>query len=317
MRRKHGALILSFLLIGSTALGWGGLGHRTTGHIAEAALTPQARQAVRALLRGATLADVANWADAIKSDPTYKHASWYHFEKMDDGYRYLDHLSALPPDLKAKGGLLQAILVSERTLESPTESWGEKDVALRFLVHFIGDLHQPLHSGRGGDKGGLMVPVRWGERNSNLHSVWDSGMILTAHAALFADQPANADWSVIYARYLHERYAKQLRLPPATRHHPEAWLNESIAFRSHVYNPEHTSNPENYQQRHIQVIDWRVYTAGLRIADTLNRIFAGAAAPPVQSDLMRRIESLVGRLDQVITLGPRSPQAIDPDVFHQ
>lgn len=316
MRQFQAALFFAASMIASASFGWGGLGHRTTGHIAEAALTPQARQAVRTLLRGATLADVSTWADAIKSDPTYGHVSWYHFEKLEDGDRYVNHLQALPPDQRAKGGLMQALLVSERTLESATESWGEKDAALRFLVHFIGDLHQPMHSGRPDDKGGLRVPVRWGERDSNLHSVWDSGMILTAHAPLFANQPVNADWSAIYARYLVENLSRRVQLPPATRHNPESWLNESMVFRNAAYNPEHTTNSANYEKSQIQVVDWRVYTAGLRIADTINRIFAGQPMPSVQAELMRRIESLVGRLDLFITLGPRAPEPVAPEQLY-
>lgn len=317
MRRLQGILFVVSFLTASVGWSWGSLGHRATGHIAEAALTPQARQAVRALLRGATLADVSTWADAIKSDPTYGHVSWYHFEKMDDGSRYLNHIQALPADLKAKGGLLQALLVSERTLESRTETWGEKDAALRFLVHFIGDLHQPMHSGRPEDKGGLRVPVKWGERDSNLHSVWDSGLILTAHAALFADQPVNADWSVIYARHLMQTLSRRATLPPATRHNPESWLNESMTFRNAAYNREHTTNPAAYERAQIQVVDWRVYSAGLRIADTINRIFAGQPTPPVQVELVRRLESLVGRLEQLIVLGPREPQPVNPEqLFH-
>lgn len=298
-------LLFSMLMTAATqSMGWGGLGHRTTGQIAQAYLTPQARQAVQTLLKGQSLADAATWADSIKGDSTFNHASWYHFEKMQDGVPYMEHLNRLPADIRTKGGVMQAILLSQRVLESPTETTVEKEMALKFLVHFIGDLHQPLHTGRPEDKGGVKINVNWFNTPTSLHGIWDTGMIMTGHADLFQNQPPNADYSVIYARWLLQAFPNNVP-PNNTRDNPESWLNESLQQRPRAYDPTYNTDQAGYLQRNLPVVDWRVHTAGLRIADTLNRIFGRFPPAQVQMTFQRAIESIVGRLDALITLGPR------------
>lgn len=294
-------------LFWSQAFGWGALGHRTTGQVAEAFLSPQAKQAVSQLLQGQHLADVASWADFLRNDPTMAHTKNYHFENVEDRQTYFGMLQSSSKDDRAKGGAIEAILVSERELEDPTTSMQQKQVALKFLVHFVGDLHQPLHAGRGSDRGGNTINVQWFGQRANLHAVWDTGMIMTGHADLFRGQAQNADYSVPLARYLIDKFRTN-QPPQASRDNPVVWFQEGMAMRPQIYDPRVQTDQKAYQAENLDSLDLRLETAGLRIADVLNRIFAKVNAPREQMSIFDQIQKIVGPLNQIITLGPRNPQ---------
>ncbi|NQV42594.1 MAG: S1/P1 nuclease [Candidatus Marinimicrobia bacterium] len=161
-----------FIIILFTAtlvLGWGKTGHRVIGRIAEENLSPQAKAEITKLFGHSDLARIANWADEIKSDPAWKHANDWHYCTVLEGQEYIG-----PDD---GGRAVQKVSEFTTLLEKGT--LGEKDQkdVLRFIVHIVGDLHQPLHVGNGTDKGGNDVKVTWFGDESNLHRVWDSQMI--------------------------------------------------------------------------------------------------------------------------------------------
>jgi len=109
-RFKSIPLLFCLFFLPLQASGWGPLGHWAIGTIADSNLSPDARALVEKLLGGQSLADVANWADSIRSGGNYSGSIWYHFEKIPDGVNYLDNLRALPPWQQRKGGLVAAIL---------------------------------------------------------------------------------------------------------------------------------------------------------------------------------------------------------------
>ena len=157
------------MLTSSLLLGWGKTGHRVIGKIAEENLTPEAQTELTKIFGHTDLARIANWADEIKSDPDWKHANDWHYCTVldsleyrgpDDGGRAVQKVSEFTDFLK-KGML---------------DEKDQKDV-LRFIVHIVGDLHQPLHVGNGTDRGGNDVKVTWFRDETNLHRVWDSQMI--------------------------------------------------------------------------------------------------------------------------------------------
>lgn len=300
------ALTVITQLTSTQAFAWGGLGHRTSGVIAEAYMTPQALAAVQGLLQGQHLGDIASWADFIKKDPTLSHTGTYHYENIPDGKQFLQNLATLPPEERAKGGVVSAILVSERQLEDPSVPMAQKQIALKFLVHFIGDLHQPLHAGRATDRGGNDIRLNWYGTPTNLHAIWDSGMMMTGHADLFNGMPPNSDYSVPYARYLMSNFQNMVP-PPQTRDNPLTWLMESMAQRVKVYDPLINKDQDAYTRENLAVMDLRVKAAGMRIADVLNRIFSRVQPPREQMDFMAQMEKILGPLKNLITLGPRQP----------
>lgn len=285
-------ILLLITMLPSLAYSWGPTGHRVVGLLAESRLNPHTQQAVQKLLGKETLSDVANWADSLKSTGQYKRAVWYHFEKIPDNLSYLENLAALPQWQQQKGGVVTVILEANRILRDSQATFEEKRDALKFLVHYVGDIHQPFHTGRPEDNGGVKIKVMWFGEESNLHRLWDSSMIYTGHKG-FSDHD--------YAQYLEQKFRNhRVRLKMDV----EGWLNESLALREAGYDKIYETDQVKYQALHLPEVDQRIYEAGLRLADMLNDIFANAPIPASEQDLRIKIEEIIGKVERVISLKP-------------
>lgn len=290
-------LLCSLFLAPLPAWGWGALGHRAVGEIADARLSPEARGRVDGLLGGAALADVASWADEIRGGCVYAGSIWYHIEKIPDGAGYLDNLRALEPAQRKKGGVVAAILVADALLRDPDADSAAQTDALKFLVHCVGDIHQPLHTGRPPDKGGLDIAATWFGTPMSLHKIWDSGLLETGHPEL-AGLTMEASGAA-YAESLTNRFSQ---LPVNDEMDVEGWLDESLALRTAAYDPIYATDQAEYQVRHIGEIDRQIYSAGIRLARMLNAIAAREPIPERETELWRKIEGLLGDPRQIIHL---------------
>lgn len=290
------------MLFSLVSFGWGDLGHRASGLIADAHLTPQAKMAINQLLGQQSLADVANWADSIKSGNTYQATHWYHFEKIADGFNYLKNLQAMPKEQRALGGVVQVILVCQDILRSPSATKWDKADALKFITHFIGDIHQPLHTGRPQDSGATKIQVTWFGTSMSLHGVWDYGMIETGHQDIIKSGMTLEQASLVYAQYLAQGAHRARIVYQQTS--LETWLNESIALRAQTYDQMYNKDQARYQALNLPYLDARVLYSGLRLADTLNQIFANT--PPPNADVLfkQQIESIVGAIGKIINIKP-------------
>jgi len=290
------------MILPAPSLAWGPIGHQAIGLIAEAHLTPQARQAVRQMLRQESMADVSNWADAVRAEKKYYlQTSWYHFEKIDDGITYINNLKKMPPEQRLKGGVVTAIMMGIQNLRSISTPPRERIDSLKFLIHYVGDLHQPLHTGRVEDMGGNKIPVVWFGYSSSLHSVWDSGLIITGHKDILDPLQPIQMQSLAYARYLMKTQSKY---PVVLGIDTERWLNESLSIRPDAYNPLYNTDQLRYQAINLPRVDFRVYQAGLRLAYVLNQIYAHAPPPPVEKDLWYRVMGVLGDLRRIISFRP-------------
>jgi len=295
------AMLTTLALFPLQCFGWGGIGHRTTGLIAETKLEPAARAAVAELLGSETLSSVASWADSLRSHDGYSQTSWYHFEKIPDGESFLGNLRSIPDWQKEKGGIVGAILLANHLLRDPSLPRAEQVDALKFLVHFVGDIHQPLHTGRPEDKGGLTIQFDWMGSPSNLHKLWDSTMILTGHPDLAAGKKPEALIARDYALFLEARHGKETI---ALTMNVEGWLNESQELRLSAYEGDFRHAQSEYQKKHLPVIDQRIYTSGVRLAALLNDIYARRSTPESEHSLWKAIDSILGGLRRVITFRP-------------
>ena len=152
--------------------GWGPEGHSLVARIAEAQLTDAVRARVAEILGpGKTMSSVASWADAIRNDrrETYN----WHFIDIPIDKPHLD----MARDCAKDDCVLAVIPRLRQTLQDPAATAVQKSEALMFLIHFVGDMHQPLHCADNGDKGGNDVKLELYGRPTNLHSIWDSGML--------------------------------------------------------------------------------------------------------------------------------------------
>jgi hypothetical protein len=164
-------LILTSSLLTASDYDWGKTGHRATAHIADQHLSNCAKKNIEKLLDGASLAEISTYADEIKSDETYRPYGPWHYVNVPFDKKYEEHPKS------ERGDLMQGIDHCIAVLKNPNSSKADKVFNLKLLVHFIGDLHQPMHTGIGADKGGNDFQVQWFGQGTNLHRVWDTSMI--------------------------------------------------------------------------------------------------------------------------------------------
>ncbi len=240
----------------SPAAAWGPTGHRVVAGIAQNHLTPEAAAAVKALLAPDTLVEASTWADEIRSDASWDHASVWHYVNLDDGSSYVPRTIT---GSEASRDIYEAILHFVEVLGTAASSTTERAEAVRWLVHLVGDLHQPLHVGRRVDLGGNRVEAVWHGRPTNMHRVWDSEMIRSTRLSyselvLSIDTASSADIAAWQSSS------------------PLDWLEESLTLRDRAYQvPEpSTSGSYRYSYEHLEVVRQRLRQAGIRLAGLLN-----------------------------------------------
>jgi hypothetical protein len=238
------------------ALSWGQVGHRVTGAIAQQYLTPEAQHAISQLLINEDLAEASTYPDEMKSNPSEfwkKTANPWHYVNVFDGKTYSD--VAPPPE----GNAVTALAMFSRQLTDKQSSLAEKQLALRFIVHIIGDLHQPFHAGNGLDRGGNDVKLEFFWEDSNLHRVWDSGLI-------DRQQLSYTEWSQILSRKISSQQATQWMQVD-----PQVWIAESAKLRANLY-PESDKLSWDYQYQNLPLVKQRLQMGGVRIAAYLNAL---------------------------------------------
>jgi hypothetical protein len=250
-------------LLPTTAQAWGVVGHRVAGRIAEARLTPAARSALRNLLEpGESLADVSTWADENRGD--HPEAATWHYVNVPITEPRFDRKFILK-----QGSVVDKIEHFRGVLEDPKSSRSQKVMALRFLVHFIEDIHQPLHVGHRNDKGGNDLQVQWFGRNDNLHRIWDSGLLGEAR---MSERNRVAKLTATITPELADAWS---------RGGVEEWANESLDIARGAYKLPGSGIAirrgdrlgEDYQAANLPLAERRVTQAGVRVAQVLNEIW--------------------------------------------
>lgn len=246
---------------------WGPTGHRVVGRIADGHLTPEAASAVEELLGPTGLTHAGVWADDVRSDPAFRHADPWHYISIDDGETLADTAR------NERGDVVDAIERHEAILADRGAPAEERANALRFLVHFVGDIHQPLHVGRRADRGGNSILVTFFDEPSNLHAVWDSEII--NHRRL--------SFSELAEKLDHLTAEEVARLQGATL---ADWAKESYDLRDAVYPQDNDLRLSwEYVYHSWPVIERRLMEAGVRLAGLVNRVLgasggeAGGEAP--------------------------------------
>ena len=166
-------LLAAILLIEIPLHAWGPVGHRLVARIADVQLTAATRARVAEILGpDRTMWSVASWADDVRI--ARRQTAQWHFINIPIIHKHLD----MARDCPNNDCVLTKMPELRKILQDPTAPQRERSEALMFLIHFIGDVHQPLHCANYQDHGGNLVPVRFAGRNTNLHSVWDSGILV-------------------------------------------------------------------------------------------------------------------------------------------
>jgi hypothetical protein len=267
--KKLTAVFVLILWLPIPSFAWGPEGHQVVGDIARAHLTNTARQRIRELLGSDDLASISTWADEVRNDrpETY---GWHFvdipwgaegFSESRDCYRpddkhpesKQDHHNCVVDRIE----IFQAVL-SDRNASTP-----DRVEALKFLVHFVGDVHQPLHA-IGEARGGNDIKVvefgspECGTRPCNLHFVWDIGLI---------DHTGRAESAYVAHE---ESLISQRKLQKTAHDTPEDWANESFHLAHEVWLNDGGQADEAYYKKNIEVVDETLALAGLRLARLLN-----------------------------------------------
>ena len=254
-------LLIAALFFGNPAMEetvfWGQNGHRATGKIAENHLNKRAKKRIDKLLKGQSLAFVSTYADEIKSDSAYrKYYSW-HYVNMDLEESYADATK------NPKGDIVTGINKCIEVLKDNNSSEEDKSFHLKMLVHFVGDLHQPMHIGQKEDKGGNSVKVQWFGKGTNLHAVWDTKMI--------------EYWNMSYlelaesAQDLSKKQIKAIEVGTLAD-----WVDEIHEVTKKVYKSAEVGENLRYRYsyEHFDTVREQLQRGGIRLAKILNDIFA-------------------------------------------
>lgn len=202
---------------------WGPTGHRIVGEIAQKEISPKVYGIIRLLLDDESLAQVSTWADEIKSDPeNYRHTFSWHYMTWPTGQDEYEY--------HGEGELLQSIQDNLSILKNETKPKEERAIALKFLVHLVGDLHQPLHVGNGQDMGGNTCQVIFHGERTSLHALWDEKLI---EKTLLS-----------YTEYVEFLMEKRKSLKGSEMENEILdWARESRTLRDQIY-PEEVDKPK-------------------------------------------------------------------------
>jgi S1/P1 Nuclease len=293
-----------------SALAWGCKGHQTVALIAEKRLTPEARQFVEKLLAdtpvdpqlkrycgNATrdlIADASTWADDVRG--TAKNGSWHYIDIPRGVTR-----GSLAEFCGSDGCVTQAITHQLAILKDKTRDPRVRTDALRYIIHFVGDLHMPVHATTNNDEGGNCVPVRylrrWPQQNNNsftpnLHALWDTAIL---ERDMEGAEPPE------YANFLALTFAGEIPKWQAAGVHVDDWaweshdLAENIVYGALIPKvpveapaPVHACTDannigdrmlhlnlfagDNYQEAAAPIVEERIAQAGVRLAMILNEV---------------------------------------------
>jgi hypothetical protein len=282
--KKLIALLLSVILIPAQLLAWGPKGHAIVADIASSRLSPAAKQNLRILLGDDSLASIASWADTVRKERDESY-DWHFVDIPKDALGFSEERDCFRPQDKHKDALtdhhncvVDRIESFQKVLGDEKASRADRLEALKWIVHFVGDLHQPLHAideARGGNE--IKLPVfgsaKCGDYDCNLHWTWDT--LLLEHTG-----------------YSEEEYVGRLNTLIAQKHlegkaggTPVDWANESHLEARHIIEAKPAAVDEAYYQTNIELVNEKLVLAGLRLAKLLNDTMGKAPAAKVSGIL--------------------------------
>jgi hypothetical protein len=238
---------------------WGRMGHGIVDEIAQTRLLPEVKTKIRKNFNIKALSDVANWADSVRKKRAQ--GPWHYCNIKESEWTYMKNRDC--PDGAC---VVEKIRDFSRILIDELVSLKKRKEALMYLIHFVGDVHQPLHLGNARDRGGNDIRVSFKGKSTDLHALWDRKLIYLAGKSL-----------VQYARGLSLRTtsseSKKWKSSGVTE-----WANESRALAlNHAYmlDPARKMRlSKKYIERSREIIELRLSQAGVRLAGLLNRLLS-------------------------------------------
>ncbi|HMC32533.1 MAG TPA: S1/P1 nuclease [Candidatus Angelobacter sp.] len=287
--------IIAMLLLASftsTQLGaWGPKGHAIIGDLAASHLTPVTKANIQLLLGNDSLASVASWADQVRKDRDESY-NWHFVDIPKDAPGFSEERDCFRPQDKHKDAqtdhhncVVDRIEMFQKTLADENTSRTERVEALKWIVHFVGDMHQPLHAieeARGGND--IKLPVfgsaKCGDYDCNLHWTWDT--LLLEHTGYSEEE---------YVQRL-QKLIEQDRLAQQAQGAPEEWANESHVQARQIMEQKPAAIDEPYYQAHIELVNKKLALAGLRLAALLNDTLGKIPTAKLKHDLEKHSQGM-------------------------
>lgn len=242
-------------------MAWGLLGHRIVGEVADSYITKKTRKAITGILGNESIAMSSNWADFIKSDTNYKYLDTWHYVNIRSGVPQQEFMRQLETDTATNAYTKINYLVNQ--LKSGQGTQAEKIMNLRLLIHFVGDMHQPMHVGRPDDRGGNRVRVLWFNDPYNLHQVWDE--VLITFQKLSYTEFARA------INYTTKEQRKQWQSESISQ-----WMYDTYQNTELIYADVKTKEDKlgyEYNFKYKDMLEQQLLKGGVRLAGILNDIF--------------------------------------------
>lgn len=258
---RNVVLFSLFFSLPFTSLAWGVLGHRIVGEVATSYLTPKTKAAIQKILGTESIAMSSNWADFIKSDTSFRYLNSWHYINLEKGLSEERLHQILESDTTTNVLTKTNFLIGE--LKKKNQTAAQKQFYLRLLIHFIGDIHQPLHAGHREDLGGNRVRVSWFNTPTNLHAVWDESLVNFQQLSYTE-----------YTAAINHSTLKQIK--QWQKQTVKEWVTESYLLAENVYNEIKEDNQKlsyEYNFRHIATVNSQLLKGGVRLAGILNQIF--------------------------------------------
>jgi hypothetical protein len=239
---------------------WGMTGHRVVGEVASTYLSSRARKGVQKILGAESLAMASNWPDFIKSDSTYNYMGAWHYVNLPGGLDQrgvCNYLTAdKAPNVYNEVNAMVAILKDQKS--SPAQ----QKMALRVLIHLVGDLHQPMHTARKEDLGGNKVYLTWFGARSNLHKVWDESIVdyqqlsYTEYAAVI-NHPTKEQLKQWRAANLQDYIVESYQI--CNKIYADIKPDEKLSYR--------------YNFDNVDTVNEQLLKGGVRLAKIINEIY--------------------------------------------
>lgn len=230
---------------------WGKKGHSLVAEVAFNYLDANTKKIVLQYLDGMTIEQAATWMDEIKNDHSYDYLKPLHYTNVEKGQNIVSN------DGKNIIGALQQTIKELKNYKSLSKE--EVKTKICILFHLIGDLHQPLHVGDGEDMGGNKYQINFNNRGTNLHSLYDSGII--ENKGLTLQQCLNSK------KYTKAEFSQIEKIDVIS------WANQSRSYLGTIYRTDgHTVN-EVYIDKNYLIIQEQILDAGIRLSSVLKDIF--------------------------------------------
>ncbi len=253
-------VLIPIVLVPTLAWAWGPHSHELVAEIAARHLDPAPRAVVEDLLgdrADLAMREMATWADRVREQPQFRGTAPLHYVNFP---RDVCHYDA---GRNCRGGRCVVAAIGTYVAQLADRNTGRqaRADALAFVIHFVGDIHQPLHVGWGDDRGGNDVQVRVDGKGSNLHALWDDTLARSARLRV-------------------REHADKLLASPLTAKRvawgdaaPVLWAEESCRALARGVYPDAPDISDAYMQRMLPLAEERIELAGRRLAALLNAVF--------------------------------------------